>query len=170
MMATKRAVLAFSGGLDTSAILAWMIHHLGWEVVTFTANLGQRETDSLQVAEEKSRMIGAVAHETVDIRSELVEEFFLPALQLRARLEGRYLLGTSLARYPTARVAMSVAKKYDASVLSHGATGKATIRCVSRPRGWCSTPTRPTTSPTWRSTPAGRRTTSSPVSATAAGG
>jgi argininosuccinate synthase len=121
---TKRAVLAFSGGLDTSAILTWMIRQLGWEVVTFTANLGQRETDSLRVAEEKSRMIGAVAHESVDIRHELLEEFFLPALQLHARLEGRYLLGTSLARYPTARAAMTVAKQYDATILSHGATGK----------------------------------------------
>jgi argininosuccinate synthase len=123
-MATKRAVLAFSGGLDTSAILAWMIRSLGWEVVTYTANLGQRETDSLHIAEEKSRMIGAVAHETVDLRHELLDEFLLPALQLHARLEGRYLLGTSLARYPTARAAMRVARKYGASVLAHGATGK----------------------------------------------
>lgn len=123
-MAMKRAVLAFSGGLDTSAILAWMIRELGWEVVTFTANLGQHETDSLRVAEEKSRMMGAIAHEAVDLRHELLEEFFLPALQLHARLEGRYLLGTSLARYPTARAAMRVAKQYDATVLSHGATGK----------------------------------------------
>ncbi|MBI2760248.1 MAG: argininosuccinate synthase [Chloroflexi bacterium] len=123
-MATKRAVLAFSGGLDTSAILAWMIRELGWEVITFTANLGQRETDSLRVAEEKSRLIGAVAHEAVDLRAELLEEFFLPSLQLHAKLEGRYLLGTSLARYPTARAAMRVAKQYDAKVLSHGSTGK----------------------------------------------
>jgi argininosuccinate synthase len=123
-MASKRAVLAFSGGLDTSAILTWMIRELGMEVITFTANLGQRETDSLRVAEEKSRLIGAVAHESVDIRRELLEEFFLPALQLHARLEGRYLLGTSLARYPTARAAMEVAKRYGATVLSHGSTGK----------------------------------------------
>jgi argininosuccinate synthase len=123
-MAAKRAVLAFSGGLDTSAVLTWMIRELGWEVVTFTGNLGQRETDSLRVAEEKSRLLGAVAHESVDLRSELLEEFFLPALQLHAKLEGRYLLGTSLARYCTARAAMRVAKTYDATVLSHGSTGK----------------------------------------------
>src|SRR5690349_17624418 len=120
----KRAVLAFSGGLDTSAILIWMIRELGWEVITFTANLGQSETDSLRVAEEKSRAIGAIAHESVDVRRELLDEFFLPALQLHAKLEGRYLLGTSLARYPTARAAMRVAKQYGASVLSHGSTGK----------------------------------------------
>ncbi len=123
-MARKRAVLAFSGGLDTSAILTWMVRELGWEVITFTANLGQRETDSLRAAEEKSRLIGAVAHEAVDLRRELLEEFFLPALQLHARLEGRYLLGTSLARYPTARAAMRVARKYGATVLAHGSTGK----------------------------------------------
>jgi argininosuccinate synthase len=123
-MATKRAVLAFSGGLDTSAILTWMIRELGWEVITYTANLGQRETDSLRVAEEKSRLIGAVAHVAVDLRHELLHEFFLPALQLHARLEGRYLLGTALARFPTARAAMRVAREYGASVLAHGATGK----------------------------------------------
>ncbi len=123
-MAQKRAVLAFSGGLDTSAVLTWMTRELDWEVVTFTANLGQRETDSLRVAEEKSRSLGAVAHESVDLRQELLEEYFLPALQLHAKLEGRYLLGTSLARYPTARAAMRVARRYDCNVLSHGSTGK----------------------------------------------
>ncbi|HEY7296123.1 MAG TPA: argininosuccinate synthase domain-containing protein, partial [Dehalococcoidia bacterium] len=120
----KRAVLAFSGGLDTSAILTWMVKEQGWEVITFTANLGQRESDSLTVAAEKSRIIGAVAHEAVDLRKELLEEFFLPAMQAHAKLEGRYLLGTSLARYPTARAAMRLAKQYGATVLSHGSTGK----------------------------------------------
>ena len=120
----KRAVLAFSGGLDSSAILTWMVREQGWEVVTFTANVGQRAADSLEWAEQRSRELGAIAHESVDLRRELVEEFFLPALQLHARLEGRYLLGTSLARYPTARAAMRVARKHRATVLSHGATGK----------------------------------------------
>jgi argininosuccinate synthase len=124
LMAAKRAVLCFSGGVDSSSILAWLVRECGWEVITFTANVGQRESDSLHMAEEKSRQIGAVAHESVDLRSELLEEFFLPALQLDARLEGRYLLGTSLARYPTARAAMRVAKRHNATVLSHGATGK----------------------------------------------
>jgi argininosuccinate synthase len=120
----KRAVLAFSGGLDSSAILTWMVKEQGWEVVTFTANVGQRASDSLDAAAAKSRELGAVAHESVDLRRELLEEFFLPALQLHARLEGRYLLGTSLARYPTARAAMRVARKHGCTVLSHGATGK----------------------------------------------
>jgi argininosuccinate synthase len=120
----KRAVLAFSGGLDSSAILTWMVREQGWEVVTFTANLGQRASDSLEWAAQRSRELGALAHESVDLRRELVEEFFLPCLQLHARLEGRYLLGTSLARYPTARAAMRVARKHRATVLSHGATGK----------------------------------------------
>ncbi len=120
----KRAVLAFSGGLDTSAILTWMVKEQGWEVITFTANLGQRESDSLAVAAEKSRDIGAAAHEAIDLRKELLEEFFLPAMQAHAKLEGRYLLGTSLARYPTARAAMRLAKQYGATVLTHGSTGK----------------------------------------------
>ncbi|MGI8552180.1 MAG: argininosuccinate synthase [Dehalococcoidia bacterium] len=123
-MTKKRVVVCFSGGLDTSAILAWMVREQDWEVITFTANLGQRESDSLAMAEQKSRQIGAIAHETADLRSELLQEFFLPALQLDAKLEGRYLLGTSIARYPTARAAMRIAKQYDATVLSHGATGK----------------------------------------------
>jgi argininosuccinate synthase len=120
----KRAVLCFSGGVDSSSILAWLVREQGWEVVTFTANVGQRESDSLAMAEQKSRQIGAIAHEAVDLRQELLQEFWLPALQLDARLEGRYLLGTALARYPTARAAMRIARKYGATVLAHGATGK----------------------------------------------
>lgn len=123
-MTRKRAILCFSGGVDSSSILAWLAREQGWEVITFTANVGQRESDSLAMAAQKSRQIGAVAHESVDLRQELLEEFWLPALQLDARLEGRYLLGTSLARYPTARAAMRVAKQYGATVLAHGATGK----------------------------------------------
>jgi argininosuccinate synthase len=123
-MPAKRAVLCFSGGVDSSSILAWLVREQGWEVVTFTANVGQRESDSLLMAEQKSQQIGAIAHESVDLRRELLEEFFTPALQLDARLEGRYLLGTALARYPTARAAMQVAKRYGATVLAHGATGK----------------------------------------------
>ncbi len=123
-MASTRAVLCFSGGVDSSSILAWLVREQGWEVVTFTANVGQRESDSLRMAEQKSRQIGAIAHESVDLRRELLEEFLVPTLQLDAKLEGRYLLGTSLARYPTARAAMQVARKYGATVLAHGATGK----------------------------------------------
>src|SRR5579875_4198455 len=107
MNVAKRAVLAFSGGLDTSAILTWMVKEQGWEVITFTADLGQSGSDSLHLAAEKSRQIGAIAHEVIDLRRELLEEFFLPAMQAHAKLEGRYLLGTALARYPTARAAMS---------------------------------------------------------------
>jgi len=119
----KRAVLAFSGGLDSSAILTWMVREQGWEVVTFTANVGQRQSD-LERAAAKSKQLGALAHELVDLRRELLEEFFLPALQLHLKLEGRYLLGTSLARFPTARAAMRVARKHRCNVLCHGATAK----------------------------------------------
>jgi argininosuccinate synthase len=101
-----------------------MVKEQGWEVVTFTANVGQRGSDSLDDAAKRSKELGAIAHEAVDLRRELLDDFFLPALQLNAKLEGRYLLGTSLARYPTARAAMRVAKKHRATVLSHGATGK----------------------------------------------
>jgi argininosuccinate synthase len=116
------AVLAFSGGLDTTVILHWLLHR-GWDVATYTANLGQPDAD-LQAAAAKARSLGAVDTFVEDLRSELVEEFFLPALQLHARYEGRYLLGTSIARIPTARAQMRYAKRIGGNVLVHGSTGK----------------------------------------------
>src|SRR6478672_8352711 len=73
LLTAKRAVLCFSGGVDSSSILAWLVREQGWEVITFTANVGQRESDSLRMAEQKSRQIGAIAHESVDLQRELLD-------------------------------------------------------------------------------------------------
>ena len=102
------AVLAFSGGLDTTVILHWLMQN-GWDVATYTADLGQPGAD-LEEAREKARRLGAVDSFVEDLRSELLDEFFLPLLQMHARYEGRYLLGTSIARIPTARAQVRYAK------------------------------------------------------------
>jgi argininosuccinate synthase len=116
------AVLAFSGGLDTTVVLHWLRNN-GWDVATYTANLGQPGAD-LEAAAEKARALGAVDTHVENLRAELVDEFFLPVLQMHARYEGRYLLGTSIARIPTARGQMRYAKRIGGNVLVHGSTGK----------------------------------------------
>src|SRR5947199_8723486 len=94
----KRAVLAFSGGLDSSAILTWMVKEQGWEVVTFTANVGQRASDSLDAAAKKAKERGAIAHETGDLGRERCEEVLVPALRRHVKLAGRGVRGTALGR------------------------------------------------------------------------
>ncbi len=121
-MSKPLAVLAFSGGLDTTVILHWM-RAKGWDVATYTANLGQPGAD-LEAAAAKARSLGAVDTFVEDLRAELLDEFFLPVLQLHARYEGRYLLGTSIARIPTARAQMRYAKRIGGNILVHGSTGK----------------------------------------------
>jgi len=116
------AVLAFSGGLDTMVILHWL-RNRGWRVATYTANLGQPAAD-LDAAANRARDLGAVDAFVDDIRSELADEFFQPVLQLHARYESHYLLGTAIARIPTARGQMRYAKRIGANVLVHGSTGK----------------------------------------------
>ena len=95
-MAKPIAVLAYSGGLDTSVLLHWLQDN-GWDVAAYTANLGQPDAD-LDAASEKARQLGAIDTYIEDLRGELVDEFFLPVLQMHARYEGRYLLGTAIAR------------------------------------------------------------------------
>src|SRR5436190_20770086 len=121
-MAKPLAVLAFSGGLDTTGILHWLRTN-GWDVATYTANLGQPDAD-LEAVASKARNMAAVDTFVEDLRAELTDEFFLPVLQLHARYEGRYLLGTSIARVPTARGQMRYAKRIGGNVLVHGSTGK----------------------------------------------
>lgn len=98
-MAKPLAVLAYSGGLDTTVILHWLKTN-GWDVATYTANLGQPDAD-MEAAAEKARVMGVADSFVDDLRGELVDEFFLPILQSHARYEGRYLMGTSIARIPT---------------------------------------------------------------------
>jgi argininosuccinate synthase len=121
-VAKPLAVLAYSGGLDTTVILHWLKAN-GWDVATYTANLGQPGHD-LEDAAEKARAMGVVDSYVEDLRRELVDEFFLPILQSHARYEGRYLMGTSIARIPTARGQMRYARRIGGNVLVHGSTGK----------------------------------------------
>ncbi|XP_059150983.1 argininosuccinate synthase-like isoform X4 [Physella acuta] len=117
----KRVVLAYSGGLDTSTILVWLIEQ-GYEVVAYLANIGQEE--DFDAVREKAVKFGALKMVILDLRKEFVEEFIWPAIQANATYEDRYLLGTSLARPLITRGMVQVAKDEGAHYVTHGATGK----------------------------------------------
>ncbi len=118
----KKVVLAYSGGLDTSVILKWLIETYDCEVVTFSADLGQEE--ELDGLDEKARKTGAVKAYIDDLREEFIKDFVFPAFRANAIYEGQYLLGTSIARPLIARRQMEIAKIEGADAVSHGATGK----------------------------------------------
>jgi argininosuccinate synthase len=117
-----RVVLAYSGGLDTSVILAWLIEEKGAEVVTYTADVGQGE--EVAVAREKALATGAVEAVVEDLREEFVREAVYPALRASAVYEWYYLLGTSLARPIITKGMMRAVKATGADAIAHGATGK----------------------------------------------
>ncbi|MCJ1370657.1 argininosuccinate synthetase [Loxospora ochrophaea] len=120
-MAQEKVCLAYSGGLDTSVILAWLIGK-GYKVVCFCANVGQQE--DFAAAEKKALKIGAEKHVVEDLRKEFVEELCFRAVQCNAIFEDQYLLGTSLARPVIARAQMRVAQREGCVAVSHGCTGK----------------------------------------------
>ncbi len=120
----RKAVLAYSGGLDTSVILKWLQTTYGCEVVTFTADLGQGE--ELGPAREKARLLG-IREENIfvdDLREEFVRDFVFPMFRANALYEGQYLLGTSIARPLIAKRQIEIAEATGADAVSHGATGK----------------------------------------------
>jgi argininosuccinate synthase len=117
----KLVVLAYSGGLDTSCILVWLIEQ-GYDVVAFLANIGQDE--DFEAARVKALKLGAKDFVCLDMRKEFVEDYIWPAIQANAIYEDRYLLGTSLARPCITRGIIRVAHQKNASYISHGATGK----------------------------------------------
>lgn len=118
----KKIVLAYSGGLDTSVILKWLVNK-GYEVITFTANLGQKD-DDLEFAKQKALNLGASKAYVIDVRKEFVEDYIFPVFKANAIYEGKYLLGTAIARPLTAKKQMEIAIKEGAEYVSHGATGK----------------------------------------------
>ncbi len=118
----KKVVLAYSGGLDTSVILKWLIETYGCEVVAFAADLGQGE--ELDGLEEKAINTGASKVYIEDLREEFVRDFVFPALRANAKYEGSYLLGTSLARPLIAKKQIEIAEKEGADAVCHGGTGK----------------------------------------------
>jgi argininosuccinate synthase len=118
----KRVVLAYSGGLDTSVILRWLIETYRCDVVAFCADLGQGE--ELLPVRDKARKTGAVAVHVVDLRETFVRDFIFPMLRANAVYEGAYLLGTSIARPLIAQAQVEIALKEHADAVAHGATGK----------------------------------------------
>ncbi|MBN2397730.1 MAG: argininosuccinate synthase [Deltaproteobacteria bacterium] len=118
----KKVVLAYSGGLDSSVIVRWLIETYGCKVITLTGDLGQKqELDGLK---EKAIATGAVKAYVEDLKEEFVGDFVFPALRANAIYEGRYLLGTSLARPIVAKRQIEIAHREGADAVCHGATGK----------------------------------------------
>ena len=117
----SKIILAYSGGLDTSVILKWLVEK-SYEVIAFIANVGQ--DDDLEEAKEKAITIGASKVYIEDLKEELVTDFIFPAIKANAIYEGRYLLGTSLARPLIAKKQIEIANKERTNLVAHGATGK----------------------------------------------
>jgi len=122
MLAPKKIILAYSGGLDTSIILKWLQIEYGCEVVTFTADLGQGE--ELEPARAKAELMGASSIYIEDLREEFVRDFVFPMFRANALYEGLYLLGTSIARPLISKRLVEIAAIEGADAISHGATGK----------------------------------------------
>lgn len=120
----KKVVLAYSGGLDTSAIIPWLKENYdNCEVVAFVANVGQDPEDLVGV-EQKALQSGASECHVVDLREEFIKDYVYPVLKTGALYEGTYLLGTSMARPIIAKAQVELALKVGADAVSHGATGK----------------------------------------------
>ena len=119
----KRAALAYSGGLDTSIIVPWLREHYGCEVVCYCSDVGQGG-EELSGLEAKARKIGASEVIVEDLRVPFVRDFCFPALRAGAVYEGRYLLGTSLARPLIASRQVWAAQRTGSDALAHGCTGK----------------------------------------------
>jgi len=117
-----KIVLAYSGGLDTSIILKWLQTERGYDVVCFTADLGQG--DEVEEARVKALNTGAVAAYALDLREEFIRDYVFPMFRSSALYEGYYLLGTSIARPLIAKKMVEIAGKEGAVAVSHGATGK----------------------------------------------
>ncbi len=126
-IAMPSCVLAYSGGLDTSVILGWLMDE-GYEVHAVYVDLGQPCEDREAIL-QKARDIGAASAQIVDAQEELCRDFAFPVLQWQAKYEGIYLLGTSIARPLISRKCLQVARDVGASAYAHGATGKGNDQC-----------------------------------------
>jgi argininosuccinate synthase len=122
MKPIKKVVLAYSGGLDTSVILRWLIETYDCQVVAWCADVGQAE--ELSGLEKKAKDTGAVSYAQMDLREAFVRDFVFPALRANALYEGEYLLGTSLARPCIIEGMMKTVAETGADAIAHGATGK----------------------------------------------
>ena len=118
----NKVVLAYSGGLDTSVILAWLKDTYNCEIVTFTADIGQGE--EVEAARAKAKQMGVKEIFIEDLTEEYVQDFVFPMFRANTVYEGSYLLGTSIARPLIAKRLVEIAKQTGADAISHGATGK----------------------------------------------
>lgn len=118
----KKVVLAYSGGLDTSVIIPWLIENFGYEVIAMCADVGQG--DDFEFVKNKALKTGASKVYVEDLRAAFVTEYIWPTLKAGAVYEGKYLLGTSMARPIIAEALARVAAKEGAEAIAHGATGK----------------------------------------------
>jgi len=121
MKENNKVVLAYSGGLDTSVILKWLVNK-GYEVIAYIADVGQ--AGDFQAAKKKALKAGATKVYIEDLKKELVTDYIFPIFKANALYEGRYLLGTSAARPLIAKRQIEIAAKEKAAYVSHGATGK----------------------------------------------
>jgi argininosuccinate synthase len=119
---TKKVVLAYSGGLDTSVILKWMRETLGYQVIAFCADLGQGE--DMKAVKAKAMKLGASKIYVEDLRETFVRDYIFPMLRANALYEGGYLLGTSIARPLIAKRQIEIAEREHTDAVAHGATGK----------------------------------------------
>jgi argininosuccinate synthase len=120
-MEKEKVILAYSGGLDTSVILKWLMNK-GYQVICFVGNVGQKE--DFEAIEKKALQTGASKVYVEDLREEFIVNYIYPALRANAAYEGRYLLGTALSRPLLAKRQVEIAMKEKTSIVSHGATGK----------------------------------------------
>ncbi len=121
-MKIKKAVMAYSGGLDTSVAVKWMKDTYGCEVIAYCADLGQEE--DLKAVKKKAVRTGASKAYVLDLKEEFVKDYVFPMLRANAVYEGAYLMGTSIARPLIAKKQIEIAKKEKADAVAHGATGK----------------------------------------------
>ena len=120
----KKIVLAYSGGLDTSCIVKWLVER-EWEVICFVADLGQGMTgESFSAIKERAMSAGASKVYVKDLQDEFVNDFIVPALKANAIYEGKYLLATALGRPLIAKYLVEIAHKEKAQAIGHGCTGK----------------------------------------------
>jgi argininosuccinate synthase len=120
-MAKEKIILAYSGGLDTSVILKWLVNK-GYDVIAYVADVGQQ--DDFDKVREKALKTGASKVYVEDLKEEFVTDYIFPVIKANALYEGRYLLGTAIARPLIAKRQIEIANLEGASCVSHGATGK----------------------------------------------
>lgn len=121
-MAKEKVVLAYSGGLDTTAIIPWLKEHFNYDVICCCIDCGQgNELDGL---EDRAKLSGAEKLYIIDMIDEFCDDYIVPCVQAGAVYENKYLLGTSMARPGIAKALVDVARKEGASAICHGATGK----------------------------------------------